>query len=146
MATLDGDVFDGAQEMLFGEFDDSRSGIVNTHAERQRDMFLNGSGSGVEVQVKGSTRRLAGSKPSENEVGVGNGWQCAAAAVTGRAGISASTFGSDEQHASIVNPGDGAASGTNGVNIDGRRGHVIASDVEIVASGDLAPGHEQYVA
>ena len=66
----------------------------------------------------------------------------AAAAVAGRAGVGAGRLRADAEDAALVDVGDGAAAGADGVDVDHRHHGLVVADlrVEQVAHAQLAAG------
>ena len=80
-----------------------------------------------------------GRRRPEHELRVGDGRLLAAQPVGRRSGPRAGALRADMQQARIVDPGDGAAAGADGVDLDRRRGEVIAVDQKVVGDRHLAP-------
>ena len=88
----------------------------------------------------------AGPQAPEHELRIGDGRLLAAEAIGGRTGPRAGALWADMQQARIVDPGDRAAARADGVDLDRRRGEVIAVDRELVGDRHLAAGHHHHVA
>ncbi len=76
---------------------------------------------------------------AEKQIGVGDGGQGATAETDG-AGIGASGFGTDAQHAAAVEAGKGTAAGARGVNLQHRHADGNAGDHRFAGAADTALG------
>ena len=90
------------------------------------------------VERDGAAGQRAGPQAAQHELRVGDGRVLAAQPVGGGAGPRAGALRADMQQARIVDPGDGAAARADGVDLDRRRGEVIAVDHELVGHRHLA--------
>ena len=94
---------------------------------------------GVGVQGHAAAEEVVGVEAAEDQVGVGDGGLGAALAVAGGAGRSAGTLRADAQHAALVDPGERAAAGADGADVDHR-------DLDRHAPFDLERGGERLLA
>jgi hypothetical protein len=72
------------------------------------------------VELHPAAEEEVGVDAAEHDVGVGGGGLAAAAAVAGRAGHGAGALRPDAQQPALVDPGDRAAAGADGADVDHR--------------------------
>ena len=77
---------------------------------------------GCRVEAGTSAQEIAGIKVAQRQAGVGYGGPLSAPAVAGRARVRAGAVGANVEDASLVHSGDAAPAGTQGVDVDHRRG------------------------
>src|SRR5947209_1593061 len=78
------------------------------------------AGGRIGIEGQFAAELAVGAEPAEHEIGVGDGWLRAAAAVAGRARHRLGAFRSDAQRAALVDPGDRSAAGADRVDVDDR--------------------------
>ncbi len=94
---------------------------------------------GAQIELHLSAQEVRGIEAPENEVGVGHCRIPPTLAVTCRPRLGAGAPRADPQEAAFVDPGDAAAAGANGGEVDARRGDRQAPlDLEIRRVADLA--------
>src|SRR5579883_1683613 len=98
------------------------------------------------TQPEAAAREVVGIDIAEHDRGVGHRRLLAAAVVAGRAGLGAGGLRPDPQPARAVDPGDAAAAGADGVDVDHRHPHDIGVDLALRADQRLAFAHQGDVA
>ena len=146
VAALDAEPLDGVQQVLLQQPDHASRGVLDREAERLGELGLDRLARQLAVERDGAAGQRAGAQAAEHELRVGDGRVLAAQPVGGRPGPRAGALRADMQQARIVDPGDGAAARADGVDLDRRRGEMIAVDHKLVGHRHLAPGHHHDVA
>ena len=114
---------DAAHDVGVRHAQDAGRGGHRVEPERVRDVRLDSGArrGGIEPQCAAEPRLAA--EPAEHQVGVGDGRPRAAAAVARRPRHGFRAHGPDAQGAAVVDPGDGAAAGADGDDVDGGQPH-----------------------
>ena len=139
MAALDAETLDGMQQLLLHQPDHAGCRVLDRQAERLRDGFLDGLAASVAVDRHRAVGIRPGLQPTEHELGIGDGGIAPAQPVAGRARPGAGALGADMQQARRVDAGDGAAAGADRMDLDRRRGALVAVDVELIGESDVSP-------
>ena len=93
----------------------------------------------VDVDVHAAAEEVARVQEPEHEVGVGHGRHRAAAPVTDRPGLGARALRPDAQRAGLrVDPGEAAAAGADGLDVDHPQEEVVLLDDDAIADGRTA--------
>ena len=130
VAALDRDHANAAHDVGVGDAQDAGGGRDHVEAERVWRMRLAtraARGRGVERHLAAEARLAA--EPAEHDIGVGDGRPRAAAAVARRARHGLGAHRADAQRAALVDPGDRAAAGADGVDVDDRQAHRDVSEL-----------------
>ena len=146
VSPFDRDVLGCAEQVLFDDLDDACRCLSDRHAERFGHVNADCFPCCVNVEIQGAAGGLAGTQAAEDQLGIGDGRQCAAVSVAGWTGISAGALRSHVQQAGLVDSRDGPTTCADRVDVDGRGGDVIARDHDVVAGVHLAARHEQHIA
>ena len=133
---LDGHQAQGAQHLRLGHADDPFRAREHVHVElpRQRRHGEDGGGA-VEREPSGQRRVLE--QAAEQQVGVGDGRLTASTAVAGGSREGTRRGRSHAQGASGIAPGDRAAAGTHGVDVERRQRQRSSGDRPFGGLGDL---------
>ena len=115
-------------------------GLLGRHLEFAAEV-LHHVASQLGLEGEATTDEAAlGAQPAEEDLGVGRGWQGAAAVVTGRAGLGTSRLWADAEDATLIDVRNRAAASTNRVDVDHRHHRLVVADLRIeqVAHAHLA--------
>ena len=134
-AALDQHRAQGTDHVVVGDADDGEGRVGHAAAEASGDAG-DGRVRGVGVEGHAAAEEVVGVEAAEDEIGVGDGGLGAALAVAGGAGCRAGTLRADAQHAALVDPGERAAAGADGADVDHR-------DLDRHAPFDLERGGER---
>ena len=144
-AAFHGQDADGVRHLFVDKIDDRRSGLFRAHVQCAAQLFHRATGGrGIEPHLAAQER--AGIDPAEHQVGVGDGHLLAALAIADRARRRAGALRPHAQHAARIDPGDRAAAGADGAQVDaGRRNRQAELDLVAGRVGDLPAGHQGHV-
>ena len=134
------------QEVLFQQTDHPGGCVLDREAERLGKLGLNRAAGKRAVEIDGTAGQRAGPQAPQHEMRVGDGRVLTPQSIGGRAGPRTGALRADMQETGIVHPGNGAAAGTDRVNLDRRRGEVIAVDRQLVGHGHIAARHDHDIA
>ena len=143
---LDGDIFDGVQQVLLEHRNDAGSRVLERQAERLGDAAIDGPAGRVLVESQTGGGIGAGTQPAEHELRVGDSRLGAAKAIARRPRTGARPLRADVEHAGGIDAGNGSAARSNGVDVDRRDRDVIAGDHQVVLHRHLAARHQHDVA
>ena len=101
--------------------------LAMVEAEPAREPADRGSGRRL-VESHRAPEEVVAIEPSQHHVGIGDRRLGAAVPVGGRAGRRACALGAYPERPAPVDPGDGAAAGPDGVDVDHRHEHRISGD------------------
>ena len=127
VAPLGGHLTHGLDHVGVGDRDDTICSLGDIHAETVGDPF-HGLPREVRPEFHGAAGQPLRTERAEDHIGVGVRRFRAARTVTGRAGRRARARRPALQHTTLVDPGDGAATGADRDEIDRRKDH---GDAEI---------------
>jgi hypothetical protein len=145
VAALDAETLDGVQQVLLEQPDHARRGVLDREAERLRKLGLDRLARQPAVE-RDAARQRTGTQAAQHELRVGHGRVLAAQAIGGGAGPRAGAVRAGMHQAGIVDPGDGAAARADGMDLDRRRGEMVAVDDKLVGHRHVALGHHHDVA
>ena len=146
VAAADRDQADGIGHVRVGDLDDGVGGAHGVVAERRGDLLRDGSFGGVAVERHGAAEEPGRAEPAEDEVGVGVGRLFAAALVGRRTRVGAHALRPVAQAAARVDPGDAAAAGADGDDLDrGEHDRVAELDRPLVGDAHLTAVHQRDV-
>ena len=130
------DELDGAHDVGVGELQCRGSGLLDAQ-RKALGQRLEGAACGFAVELH--TAAEEGTRPdrADDDMGVGGRGLGAAAAITGRAGIGAGALRADAQHAAIVDPGERAAAGAHGNDVE--HGRADRQAVDLGLGGQRGP-------
>ena len=122
-AALDGHLADGVGLVPVGDLDDAVGELLGAHVAGQPGGERGDAGAralDVERDAAADQRRR---NAAEHQIGVGDGRLVAAVRVAHRAGLGAGALRADLEMAFAGDPGDRAAAGADGLDVDHRDAH-----------------------
>ena len=120
VAGIDDDAADEVGGLLVLDGADGGGGVFDRHAQRRRDGVADRVFGGALRQFAAAAEKIIRVENAEHQIGVGHGRLGAAGLVAGRPRRGAGAARPDAQIAALIDPGDGAAAGADGGDIDGR--------------------------
>ena len=129
----------GAFHVGVGDADDPRRRRLGRQPERRADPLHERPPRGIEIHPHLAAQEAIRMEPAEHQVGVGHGRLVAAAPIGGRPGFGARALRSDVQTVELVQPGDAAGPGANGVDLDHGQHHGMLRDAAFGGHAQLAP-------
>ena len=118
--TLDGDFTHTLRHVVAGHAVHARRGLLNRQAHRFGDVFLDGGAGRCHVQAHLAAGKEAGIEIAQHDVGIGRCRQFAALGVAGRSGVGTRAVRPHTQHATLVQPANGATARAYGVDVEHR--------------------------
>src|SRR5439155_20284948 len=117
---------DRADDVLGREPEDRGRALVRVEAERRRDVALDRSLRGLEVELHRAAEEEGRIDVPEREAGVGHRWPIAAPPVARRSRNGARALGPDVEETAFVDPGDAASARSDALHVDGREARHVA--------------------
>ena len=146
VAAADRDQADGVGHVGVGDLDDGVRGAHGVVAEGLADFLCHCSFSGGAIERHRAAEEPCRTEPAEDEIGVGVRRLLAPALVGRRSRIGAHALRAVAQAAARVDPGDAAAPGADGDNLDrGEHDWVAELDRPLVGDADLTAVHKRDV-
>ena len=142
-ALLDGARTNGVGHVGVDQRDHALGGLAIGEAEFARQLAYDATG-GDFVERHAAAQEVAAVEAPQHDVGVGHGGAGAAAAIGGRARHGTGRARADLEGAGLVEMGDRAAAGADGVHVDHGHHHRKARDPGIARGGlaEAAIGHD----
>ena len=145
-ALLHGDHPDGAEHVGVGDRDDAGGGFLEAQTERPRHLALHSRPSRGRIEGQVTTQDRVVTEDADDQVGVRDCRQRAAAAVARRTGLCAGALWADLEPTGGIHAGDAAAAGADRLDVDHRRAQRVALDLLQVRAARFAADHGRDVA
>ena len=125
MTLFNGDHAHSTSHLGIGHRQNGFRRFHSAQAQRLSHMLLNGLLRQICAQglQQAATQRTVCSDATQKHIGIGHSWSCVATVVARRAGHTAGRLGAYLQHATGVHRCNGAATRTNGFNLNHGRAH-----------------------